>query len=235
MQQRGAPHDAVRVDQRVGDKTRRPGAGHELRHVGGIALGPGQEQALAHGFVKIEGRHGQLADLEGVALIGNEVIGHHRGALAQRAAKHDIAVQQRRVALQLAHEALVRFAQPAQHVQVGAEVTLGKHHVEADNGRAGLVQPGDHVRQLVTGPRKLPLGRQAALIDGNDHDPRVLPAGRGQAHPRVIQQVFELLHHADVHLVQGDHHHEHDERERECEADQVTFQRTAVVVRVARV
>ncbi len=227
VQQRGAPHDAILVDQGVADESRAVGAGHQLRRVGAEPGGAGQEDVLGHGLVEVECGQRQLPRLEFGSLVGVEVVGHHGRTRHEPLGEHVVTVELRLELLETVkeHPVPVRASQFPQFFQVDAQVPLRKHHVPAhDHGAVGE-QVAHHLAQLVPGPGPVPLDLEALLVQGHDHDARVLAALGGQADARIVHLAFEVIHKGDLDAVQDMRAQETHQQEGKRQADQVTFQK----------
>ncbi len=119
----------------------------------------------------------------------------------------------------------------AQCTQSGALVFLREYNVEADDAHLVMVeQLVEHRTELVAAPRPAAFGRQAFLVDVDDHDPRIDVAGHRQAQTRVINDVFEAIDERDLVIATGVAGKSKDHYEPERDAHQVLLQAASLVV-----
>ena len=130
--------------------------------------------------------------------VAGEVIAQHHGLVAHGGGKAGVEVECGAEAAQLLGKARLLAERPlcqlAQHGQAGAGVGFGKQHVKPQHRHLlALQQLVRQLRQQVAPPGPVAYGLQAALVDVDDDDARVLRARHGGAQVEVVGAVVQPL------------------------------------------
>ena len=154
---------------------------------------------------------GQLTNLGGVSGVAEiEVVAEHDIVLLHGLGKDAVVVELRADHIEAIDEILVTLqlalGELLQSLQARALVGFRKHDIETDQLDLVLLkQAVEQMRELVARPRPATLGREAGLVDIDDHHAVVYGARHGELKVPVVGKILHLLDEVETVGVGGVH------------------------------